>query len=150
MVSKWNDNTNDWSYVLEDFNESDKLIVALSESTFSDLAVLEENTSIPLGIWVHVAITYDTTDGTLRLYFNGVEDASLEVGPGRLIDASLTDLLIGAIFTGGGILQHFDGLIDELAMVEPAMMSSSGTTATTPCKVTKATTSCLAARAMTP
>ena len=96
IVAKWNDDTGDWSYIFKDHNDSDKLRIELSESIHNDLADLEGNTSIPLGTWVHVATTYDASEGIVRLYFNGVEDASLAVGSGRLIDASLTDLLIGA------------------------------------------------------
>jgi hypothetical protein len=121
IVSKWNDDTGDWSYIFKDHNDSDKLRIELSESIHNDLADLEGSTSIPLGTWIHVATTYDVGEGTVRLYFNGIEDASLMVGPGRLIDSSLTDLLIGAVFTGGGILENFAGLIDEVAIYNRAL-----------------------------
>jgi hypothetical protein len=49
------------------------------------------------------------------------EDASLDVGSGRFIDASVTDLLIGALFTGGDVLQHFAGLIDEVSIYNRAL-----------------------------
>jgi hypothetical protein len=121
IVAKWNDDTEDWSYIFKDHNDSDKLRIELSESIHNDLADLEGSTSIPLGTWVHVATTYDAGEGTVRLYFNGIEDASLAVGPGRLIDSSLTDLLIGAVFTGGGIFEHFAGLIDEVTIYNRAL-----------------------------
>jgi hypothetical protein len=124
IVAKWNDNTEDWSYIFKDWNFSDKLSIQLSESIFDDLAALEGSSSIPIGTWVHVATTYASSDGIVRLYFNGVEDASLEVGPGRLIDSSLTDLLIGAVFTGGGVLENFAGLIDEVTIYNRALSAA--------------------------
>jgi hypothetical protein len=121
IVAKWNDDTEEWSYIFKDHNDSDKLRIELSESIHNDLADLEGSTSIPLGTWVHVATTYDAGEGTVRVYFNGMEDASLAVGPGRLIDSSLTDLLIGAVFTGGGIFENFAGLIDEVTIYNRAL-----------------------------
>jgi uncharacterized delta-60 repeat protein len=55
------------------------------------------------------------------LYFNGVEDASLAVGPDRFIDSSLTDLLIGAV---GGGFQNFAGRIDEVTIYNRALTPS--------------------------
>jgi hypothetical protein len=121
IVSKWNDDTGEWSYIFKDHNDSDKLRIELSESIHNDLADLEGSTSIPLGTWVHVATTYDAGEGTVRLYFNGIEDAFLAIGPGRFIDSSLTDLLIGAVFTGGGIFENFAGLIDEVTIYNRAL-----------------------------
>jgi hypothetical protein len=124
IVSKWNDDTGDWSYIFKDHNDSDKLRIELSESVHNDLADLEGSTSIPLGTWVHVATTYDATAGMVRLYFNGVEDASLAVGSGRLIDSILTNLLIGAVFTGGGVFENFAGLIDKVTIYNRALTPS--------------------------
>ena len=121
IVSKWNDDISDWSYIFKDHNDSDNLRIELSESDHNDLADLEGSTSIPLETWVHVAATYDAGEGIARLYFNGAEDASQVVGSGRLIDASLTDLLIGATVTGGGILENFDGFIDEVSIYNRAL-----------------------------
>ena len=81
----------------KDHNDSDKLRIELSESDHNDLADFGGSAPIPLGIWVHVATTYDASSGMIRLYFNGSEDASFSVaGANRLIDSSLTDVLIGA------------------------------------------------------
>jgi parallel beta-helix repeat protein len=120
-IAKWNDNTEDWSYIFEYRTESDTLSIELSESFHNDLAALQGSTALPLGTWVHVATTYDATEGIVRLYLNGVEDASLEVGAGRLIDASLTDLLIGAI---GQIDQLFAGAIDEVSIYNRALSAA--------------------------
>jgi hypothetical protein len=121
IVGKWNDQTGEWSYNFKDWDFSDTLSIELSESIHTDLASLQGSTSIPLGTWVHVATTYDATEGVVQLYFNGIEDASLEVGPGRLIDTSLTDLLIGALGGGEVIEQLFVGLIDEVSIYNRAL-----------------------------
>jgi hypothetical protein len=124
IVSKWG-NFDD-SYIFKDHNDSDKLRIELSETVLPDLADLAGSTSIPLGTWVHVTTTYDATEGTVRLYFNGREDASLFVGLGRLIHSSLTDVLIGA-FEGTmeeGVIEHFAGLIDEVSIYNRALTAS--------------------------
>jgi sugar lactone lactonase YvrE len=122
IVSKWNDNTRDWSYIFKDHNNSDKLRFELSESVHNDLADLAGSTSIRTGTWTHVAATYDTN--TVRLYFNGALDASQTVGPNRFIDSSVTDLLIGAVFAGGRISENFAGLIDEVSIYNRALTAA--------------------------
>jgi len=124
IVSKWNDNSGDHSYHLKDTNNSDKLQIVLTEHNFNDLADLKSESGIPLGDWIHIASTFDGS--MTKLYFNGVEDAS-QVSVGT-IRASVTDMLIGAVFTGGGIRENFDGLIDEVriynrALSEPELMT---------------------------
>src|SRR5207249_3382343 len=88
----------------------------------NDLADLQGGTSIPLGEWVHVAATYDTN--VVRLYFNGAQDGSETVGPDRFIDSSVTDLLLGGVFTSGGIRQNFAGLLDEVTLYNRALSQS--------------------------
>ncbi len=70
---------------------------------------------------MHVVTTYDASEGIVRLYFNGIEDASLAVGSGRLIDASLNDLLIGAHSFG---VENFAGLIDEVSIYNRALSAA--------------------------
>ncbi|MBI1918641.1 MAG: hypothetical protein HYS12_28440, partial [Planctomycetes bacterium] len=122
IASKWNDNTRDWSYIFKDHNSSDKLRIELSRDVHNDGGDLSGTTSIPLGTWVHVAATYDSSTGAVRLYFNGALDASLSVGPNQFIDASITDFLIGGGVTSDGVVrENFAGLIDELAIYNRAL-----------------------------
>jgi hypothetical protein len=65
IVSKWG-NFDD-SYLFKDHNDSDKLLIQLAETVLPDLGDLAGSASIQLGTWVHVATTYDATDGTVRL-----------------------------------------------------------------------------------
>ena len=122
IVSKWNDNTSDWSFIFKDHNDSDKLRIELSKNTFHDLADLSGATALATGQWVHVAMTYDTN--AVRLYYNGTLDGSQAIAPSQVIDSSTTDLLIGAAFTGGGTSEHFSGLIDELSLYSRALSST--------------------------
>jgi subtilisin family serine protease len=114
IVSKWNDNTGQWSYIFKDHNNSDKLRMEIR-----GLADLAGTTSIAKQKWIHVAVTYDTN--TVRLYYNGVQDASQTVNPSLRIHASATDLLIGAVYTGGGVVENFAGLIDDVAIYNRAL-----------------------------
>ena len=119
IASKWNDNTQDESYVFKDHNYSDKLRFELSANLNNDLADVSGTASIALGTWIHVAATYDTN--FVRVYFNGVEDGAREVDPNRRIDDSLSNLLIGAVYTGGGVKENFAGLIDEVSLYNRAL-----------------------------
>ncbi len=117
IVSKWNDNTSDHSYIFKDHDSSDKLLIELSKGYHNDLAKLEGTTSIATEEWIHVATTFDSN--TVELYFNGIEDASsAAIG---VIRNSATDLLIGAVFTWGGIFQNFDGVIDDVRVYNRAL-----------------------------
>lgn len=122
IASKWNDSTSDWSYIFKDHNTSDKLRIELSRDVHHDLADLSGTTEIATGTWVHAAATFD--GATVRLYYNGVEDARLDVGPNQLIDASLADFLIGAGNGVDGVREYFAGLIDELAVYSRALSSA--------------------------
>lgn len=117
IVSKWDDNTWGHSYIFKDHNYSDKLRMSLSQGDHHNLGDLEGANSIPLGSWIHVATTYDSE--ILRIYFNGVQEVSLSA-PGS-IKNSATALLIGAVYTGGGITEIFKGAIDDVHIYNRAL-----------------------------
>lgn len=72
------------------------------------------NTALPVNTWTHLAATYDA--GTLRLYVNGTQVASVAVS-GALFNSS-GPLKIG----GNGIWgEWFSGLIDEVRVYERAL-----------------------------
>ncbi|MBI5196520.1 MAG: LamG domain-containing protein [Nitrospirae bacterium] len=126
IVSKWNSEESDWSYVFKDGNTSDNLRIQTvdSESYPNSRIQLEGATNIPLGSWVNVATTYDTNDGTVRLYLNGIEDASINIGAGLPVNSGLTDFIIGAVFYSGAYRENFTGSIDELAIYNRALTPS--------------------------
>ena len=110
ILSKWNDNAGDHSFIFKDDNTSDKLRIQLSKQTNSDLADLIGTTSIPIGNWIFVAATL--SENTVKLYINGNLDATI-LATGS-IRQSITDLLIGAVYTGGGITENFSGSLDDI------------------------------------
>ncbi len=118
IVSKWNDNSWDYSYIFKDHNYSDKLRITLTKGGLrGDLGDLTGAAFIPLETWIHVAATYDSD--TLRLYFNGVQDGTLSAS--GTIKNSATALLIGAVYTGGGIQEKFKGAIDDIRIYNRAL-----------------------------
>jgi len=125
FVSKWNDNTYDWSYIFKQHNYYDKLRFSLSKSYHSDLIDLTGTSHIStIGNWVYVSATYYSSTGIAKVYFNGIEDGSSTIGVNQLIDSSITDLLIGAVYTGGGITENFAGIIDEVRIYDRALNQS--------------------------
>jgi len=77
-------------------------------------AILSGATTLPTGVFTHVAGTYDGT--TLQVYVNGVLDGSLTAG-GAIPSNALT-LRIGADSTGANL---FSGLIDEVEVFNTAL-----------------------------
>lgn len=65
-------------------------------------------TSVPTGEWHHIALSYDGE--TLNLYL----DAQLEASEVITLTANDGDFVIG---TDAGTSQYFDGLLDELVIV---------------------------------
>ncbi len=131
IVSKWNDNTWDHSYIFKDHNISDKLRIELSKSSHSDLANLAGKTSITLGTWTHVATTFDSN--IVKLYFNGIEDG-FQSAKGTIRN-SVTKLLIGAALGLDWTGENYIGLIDEVriwnyARTEDEIRSTMHTTLT--------------------
>jgi hypothetical protein len=123
IVSKWDDETQEWSYIFKDWNESDRLSIELSKSIYVDLASLQGRSPIIPGQWIHVATTYDAATRELRLYFNGELDARSVTG-GASIRSSRTDLSIGAggFFPAANMAgEAFAGLIDEVRIYNRAL-----------------------------
>ncbi len=120
IISKWNDNTWEHSYLFKDHNSSDKLRISLSKGNFYDLADIEGSTSITVGKWMCVAVTYDFN--TITLYVNGIEDVSSK-RTGTIAN-SVTNMLIGAVYTGGGIKEYFSGILDDIRIYNRALSVS--------------------------
>jgi len=70
---------------------------------------IQSTTSINTGNWIHVAATWDGTTGAMKLYINGVLEASTTGATGSRI--APPSIRIGAIQTG---INYFNGTIDEL------------------------------------
>lgn len=92
---------------------------------WTELWAAEEH-SVPAWQWSHLAATYDSSDGSMKLYLNGREAASRCVAPGKPIRLCGEDLLIGrnngAVLLGDSFPLHmFDGLMDELRLYDRAL-----------------------------
>ena len=70
---------------------------------------IQSTTSINTGNWIHVAATWDGTTGAMKLYINGVLEASTIGATGTR--SAPPSIRIGAIQTG---INYFNGTIDEL------------------------------------
>ena len=71
---------------------------------------VNSNTAIPLYVWRHVAVTFDS--GTVKFYINGVLDATRTVSWG--LSANNESLVFGADFPGGD--EYLNGRLDEAAI----------------------------------
>ena len=92
-------------------------------TTTAGVFVLAGSTTLSVSTKYHVAATYDGTNA--KVWLNGTQDGtqaqsgSLQVGTG-------VDLSIGASRSGGGggLVQFFDGRIDEVAYYNTALSST--------------------------
>ncbi len=117
IISKWNDTTGDHSYIFKDWDSSDRLSIELRDNNEGVFASLRSATPITTSEWILVATTFDSN--TVKLYLDCAEDASSTAT--GIIKNSATDLLVGAVFTSGGIYQHFDGVIDDVRIYNRAL-----------------------------
>ena len=70
---------------------------------------IQSTTSINSGNWIHVAVTWDGSTGVMKLYINGILEASTTGATGTR--SAPPSIRIGSIQTG---IQYFNGTIDEL------------------------------------
>ncbi len=115
IVSKWDDPTNDGSYIFKKHQSDDnRLSIEVTPVRYSNVRSFSTLTS---GNWTHVAATfdrYDVTDFPVKLYINGFYDNSDVVNNKNTnIRNSAADLLIGAV-NGYSGLEAFSGMIDEV------------------------------------
>ena len=69
-------------------------------------------TTIPTGVWQHVAATYDGT--TWMLYLNGQAQATLSVGEPLGSASNVSVALASALTLAGSPAGYFDGALDEV------------------------------------
>jgi hypothetical protein len=82
---------------------------------------LTSQTSIPLGVWSHVAVSYDNSNNTFSFYLNGNLDGQSTAPHGFFIDEST--VLIGKQGSACNC-NFFDGQIDEIRMWNVARSAS--------------------------
>jgi hypothetical protein len=84
---------------------------------YSSYNIVTSATVLSLNEWTHIAATFDGT--TLKLYFNGVQDANTAAG--TVIFDGNTVLRIGAHPNNK---QYFDGLIDRAVILDRALSAA--------------------------
>ncbi len=86
----------------------------------SGFVYIDGSTSVTVGPWYHVAMTYD--GAALRLFVNGIEDNSMPVTGS--IQANDGPFRIGGGAPPGEAQLYFDGLIDEVQLHDIALSAS--------------------------
>jgi len=115
MVSKYISDTAGRSYRFE-INASDKILWAYTSDgeggTFtysvSDAVIVDGD---DVGVWVHLAGSFDVSGPTATLYKNGSPVADTVTGSANSIKDSTTDFVIGA--SEEGTAAYFDGKIKD-------------------------------------
>jgi hypothetical protein len=77
---------------------------------------------LPVNQWVHVAVTFNSANGAMQLYINGVPDSTNQY-TGSLWAANTNPLKIGSLGTPTGAAP-FAGLIDEIKIYSRALSAS--------------------------
>ena len=84
------------------------------------LTLLRTTTEVVANEWVHLAGTWDGT--TMRMYINGVQDATTASISGHIDMAKVSNYAIGS--AGGGSNNNFNGSIDEVKIYSRALTSA--------------------------
>lgn len=80
--------------------------------------------SITLNAWNHVAVTYEQSTGTRRIFVNGAEVAERTDGP-LIVYSGTAKVGIGAtIYTSTDAREFLDGMIDELSYYSKALSTN--------------------------
>lgn len=72
------------------------------------------------GTWYHVAVVADCPDRTIRLFLNGQEEDTADIGP-ALSQIKLLALVAGREFDGKGFSRYFHGAIDDVRIYDRAL-----------------------------
>ena len=115
ILTKGN-NANDIQWDLRFDGTTGNILFGLKNST--RVTNLSSATALSNSIWYHVAATYD--GGTMRIYVNGLEDASTaQTGP---IIGNLLPVLLGS--HSGASPEYLNGTTDEVAIYNRSLNST--------------------------
>jgi hypothetical protein len=108
VVEKWNDDGSQRSYNFQVYDG----ILTFHASSVGDSWDMVTGSTLSVGQWYHVAVTYNGTD--MQLYLNGVPDGNPAPHSGGILN-STARLTIGSKDNSG---DWFDGLIDEVRIFD--------------------------------
>ena len=78
--------------------------------------------AVPLNTWTHVAVTYDASTLTMRLYINGTQvDARSST---VYVTNNASPLRIGAAGSANSVFHHLPGQVDDLQMYKRVLNAS--------------------------
>ncbi|WP_162142723.1 DUF7507 domain-containing protein, partial [Algoriphagus marincola] len=111
-AGNYNNSRNAYGYIL--YNYNNRWVLAYGNQ--AEFRYLTSNTPVQVGVWTHVAATYNGSQ--FRLYVNGNLDRNVNDGfsPDK---PNGTTLYIGADYTSTG--DYFDGLIDYVRIWNTAL-----------------------------
>lgn len=121
IVSRYGTTSNHRAYQMYVDSTTSSLAVAFSSdgtfNTSGSAQVYTADITLPAEEWIHVAITFDISTETCKMYYNGDEVANTKI-KGTTLGASIyntpEDFRIGAIEGGGSVTQFFRGKIAEV------------------------------------
>ncbi len=80
--------------------------------------ILGANNALPVGVWTHVAASYDRGSGEARVYINGQLQATSQIG--SLTLATNYDLNFGG---QPSLVESYEGLLDEISVYDRALFA---------------------------
>ncbi len=93
---------------------SQKVVGGIGHVAGSSGTIVFSSTTVPVGTAAHVAMTFDGT--TVRLYINGVLDASVVAASPNIFNVPSDPILIGASNFSSSFARRFQGEIDNVRL----------------------------------
>ena len=124
IVSKYNAG-GDQSYYLATFDaggDDTHQVRGFIQDSGADSLSFNSNTDLVAGRQYHVAMTFDSGTGTIKLYLDGVLDGTQTDPTVGDIDSNVAPILIGSRV--GGTERYFDGLIDDVRIYNRVLTES--------------------------
>src|SRR6185295_12195385 len=95
---------------------TNKLIADFEDNATSANHPVSSNTTLPASVWTHVAVSFNVSGNSWKLYINGVLDRTLNLGATTFTPQSLSNVnaCIGSSFNSTGTAAgFFNGRVDE-------------------------------------
>jgi len=107
IVGKWDDSGNERSYFFRHTNDNE---LAFRASSDGGVGVIQATTGVNLvaGVWTHVAVVYDASEGTADFYKNG-SFVEQETGFPTSIADTTSPFTVGGYILTGVLTAKYDG-----------------------------------------